>query len=272
MSVLKDAHALIKSGDKTGARTLLEPYLAEKPDSANGWWLMANTVDDVDQQRRYLRRALDANPDHELARNKLADLSGVGDFGFGDDDDEPVDFNYMTADQADYPKPKNDQKKNSGSRTLWIVLGSIFACMCVGTVGIIGTLALLGPAIEDTFDEMIAEIEAELGTPGAASYTVQGSISTGQVVNGTVDVFGDDGWTYQGQAGQSITIEARETDGNMDTVVTLYGPSGSYIDENDDGLAGCCNSLLTVTLPETGEYVIVVGGFSGGGDYELIVR
>ena len=274
MSVLKEAHALIKSGDKTGARDLLEPYLREKPDSANGWWLLANTVDDPYEQRRYLRRVLDVKPDHELALKKLAALGSVADFGFDDENpDEELDFNYGASEQV--PLSKQNKKPNGGSRTLWIVLASVAACGFFACVGIVGGMALLGPAIENTFDDIITELELtpmELvpGEPG--NYVMKGSISTGQTVSSTVDTWDDDGWTFQGQAGQRITIEAVATDNSLDTELYLFGPDDREIDYNDDGPAGGYDSELVVTLPQDGDYLILVSAFGSGGDYNLTVR
>jgi len=59
-------------------------------------------------------------------------------------------------------------------------------------------------------------------------------IDYGQVVTGTVVSDLGDVWAFEGAVGQVITIEMRSEGSELDTYVTLYGPDGSRIGEDDD--------------------------------------
>ncbi|MEB3210334.1 MAG: PPC domain-containing protein, partial [Leptolyngbyaceae bacterium] len=68
--------------------------------------------------------------------------------------------------------------------------------------------------------------------------------------------------TFRGSAGQELFISAESVD--FDTYLTLYGPGGRYVGENDD--YGGTNSGLAVTLPWSGVYTITVGGYDQWAD------
>jgi len=79
-------------------------------------------------------------------------------------------------------------------------------------------------------------------------------------------------YDFQGRAGQSISIDL--TSGAFDTYLILLNSSGEKIDENDDISDQSSNSSLTLTLPYTGAYRVVVNAQdrSGKGSYLLTVR
>lgn len=60
---------------------------------------------------------------------------------------------------------------------------------------------------------------------------------------------------------------------NFDSIITLLGPDGSTLAENDDGPDGTSNSLLFTRINETGAYVIRVRSFgeTGVGNFKLKV-
>ncbi|MBD2449983.1 PPC domain-containing protein [Nostoc sp. FACHB-152] len=60
---------------------------------------------------------------------------------------------------------------------------------------------------------------------------------------------------------------------NFDSIITLLGPDGSTLAENDDGPDGTSNSLLFTRINETGTYVIRVRSFgeTGVGNFKLKV-
>jgi hypothetical protein len=71
--------------------------------------------------------------------------------------------------------------------------------------------------------------------------------------------------------GDNITIDLSSD--NFDTIVTLLGPDGSTVGENDDGPDGTTNSLLFSRIMQTGTYVIRVHAFgeTGVGQFKLKV-
>jgi hypothetical protein len=107
-------------------------------------------------------------------------------------------------------------------------------------------------------------------------------ISAGQAVEGELDeddpVLDADQsfyelWTYQGRAGEQLRISMEAAD--FDTYLAIGRMDGDEFEEiatMDDGGEGT-NSLMEVTLPSDGEYVIRANAFSSGetGAYTLRV-
>jgi hypothetical protein len=104
-----------------------------------------------------------------------------------------------------------------------------------------------------------------IGTDPVADY--QGELAPGS--DRTYDGKWVDRYEYAGSAGETISIHLESE--AFDTQLYLSGPSGRSIASDDDG-GGGTNSLITVTLPETGTYVIYVVPFlDAGGPYELSI-
>lgn len=78
--------------------------------------------------------------------------------------------------------------------------------------------------------------------------------------------------TFQGRAGQSVTISLTSPD--FDTYLALLDPDGQLIGEHDDISPSDSNSLLTLNLPRTGTYSVVVNAYErrGRGRYLLGIR
>ena len=72
-------------------------------------------------------------------------------------------------------------------------------------------------------------------------------------------------------AGDNVVIDL--TSDSFDTIVTLLGPDGSTVGENDDGPDGTTNSLLFARITKTGMYVVRVHAFgeTGVGPFKLKV-
>ncbi len=79
-------------------------------------------------------------------------------------------------------------------------------------------------------------------------------------------------YSFDGEAGQSVRIDLTSSD--FDTYLALFSPNGRLVGENDDISNADTNSRLTVTLPATGPYRVVVNAFdsTGRGQYLLTVR
>ncbi len=60
---------------------------------------------------------------------------------------------------------------------------------------------------------------------------------------------------------------------SFDTIITLLGPNGATVAENDDGPDGTTNSLLFTRIYEAGNYIIRVRSFgeTGVGPFQLKV-
>jgi len=83
-------------------------------------------------------------------------------------------------------------------------------------------------------------------------------------------------WLYQGEAGERLEIRMSSDDFDSYLSLGRTGPDGSFqeITSNDDDPAGGLNSLITVTLPADGEFVIRARSLGGGGagNYTLELR
>jgi len=63
-------------------------------------------------------------------------------------------------------------------------------------------------------------------------------------------------WRLSGRAGQTVTIDLAAT--AFDAYAFLVGPGFESAAPQDDDSGGHCNARLTVRLPRTGDYFIVV--------------
>ena len=79
----------------------------------------------------------------------------------------------------------------------------------------------------------------------------------------------EDTYTFDGQAGQTLTIEL---EGDFDTVLQLKGPDGQLLTSNDD-YGVTLNSTIVIELPATGTYSAIATSYDGlGGTYQIEVR
>lgn len=81
-----------------------------------------------------------------------------------------------------------------------------------------------------------------------------------------------DDYTFDGEAGQSISIRLESQD--FDPYLAIFTPNGRLLAENDDASSSTKNSAITVTLPVPGRYRVVVNAYdnTGRGEYSLTVR
>ena len=114
--------------------------------------------------------------------------------------------------------------------------------------------------------------------PASVTYnqTINGSLSNSDcAVNFDGDIYYTDLYTFNGTAGQQISISMNST--AVDSYLILTTPSGNNSVENDDGGSGSSNARIpangTYTLPETGRYTIQSTSFNSFelGDYTLIL-
>ncbi|MDB9444442.1 PPC domain-containing protein [Sphaerospermopsis kisseleviana CS-549] len=78
-------------------------------------------------------------------------------------------------------------------------------------------------------------------------------------------------YTVKLNKGDNLAIDLSSE--NFDTIITLLGPDGSTVAENDDGPDGTSNSLLFTRIAETGNYIVRVRSFgeTGVGNFKLKV-
>lgn len=307
---LKQAYELIKAKKKQDAVDILRPILKFDDKNADAWWLLANALDDPDEIREALENALRLDLSSDKARKMLDNLNlryppptskTVDEFTLDDDVFEVID-----APDEDY-QPKVYKKgvgavaageegkvivtKPKGRTNPWVIILAIFGACSLISCAVCVALPLAGvsifaPVIEQavndpTFQAALENLPEAITTVAASSDTKQtmpddvqmrGVIEPGQTVQGTVDMFADDGWTFSGSEGRLITIELTG-DANLDTQLYLYNAGGQLIAENDDmDFINNTDSRMELSLPYSGRYTIVVSAFGEGGNYELTMR
>ncbi len=79
-------------------------------------------------------------------------------------------------------------------------------------------------------------------------------------------------YEFEGRAGQSVTINLESSE--FDTYLFLFDNEGTLIDANDDISPGNTNSRLSLQLPYTGSYLVIVNSYdnTGRGRYRLTVE
>lgn len=118
-------------------------------------------------------------------------------------------------------------------------------------LGLATTLALL------TVGAGEARAQARISVGGEAAGRLQDGdqrLDSGEYV---------DVWTFQGRAGQQVTISMSSTE--VDAYLMLRGPAGVSV-WNDDRATGETNARLTVRLPADGEYRISATTYEPGED------
>jgi hypothetical protein len=104
-------------------------------------------------------------------------------------------------------------------------------------------------------------VSGAIAAPGQVGTIVYGQMAQGRLETG--DQTMNDGtfadvWTFQGTAGQAITIDVMSDE--FDAYGQLLDATGNRLAEDDD-TGGNLNARLTYTLPATGQYQIVVNNF-----------
>ena len=137
-----------------------------------------------------------------------------------------------------------------------------------------GTNALLTRTLPDTgrYEVRVHAVDGGTGAYHLAVRTVaEASLAVDAQVAGALEDRATVGrWTFNGTAGQVVSVEANSE--AFDPAVALRLPNGAYLEVDDDSGPGA-NALLTATLPITGPYKVRVRAVDGGtGAYHLSVR
>ncbi|MEL6384100.1 MAG: PPC domain-containing protein [Cyanobacteria bacterium J06626_18] len=77
-------------------------------------------------------------------------------------------------------------------------------------------------------------------------------------------------YTVYLEGGDQVAIDL--TSEEFDTLVTLMGPDGNAVGENDDGPDGTTNSLLFARVTETGTYTVRVRSYAGQGTGQFFLK
>ena len=96
-----------------------------------------------------------------------------------------------------------------------------------------------------------------------------GRIDIGQNIQSALPANGQHVWTFEGAAGQPVSIVLTPAD-KFDAILNLYGPDGQRLVALDEGFSGDAEVVSGFELPLTGDYRILISSFAGdGGAYAL---
>jgi flagellar basal body-associated protein FliL len=109
---------------------------------------------------------------------------------------------------------------------------------------------------------------------GEAEIATDRTIEIGSTASGTLaDSLATHDWTFEGQAGQTVTIRCDPVAGeDTDPRLTLLGPDGETLAQNDDGGGDYSALIDNFALPTDGVYTIQVDSWFSGGSYHLILE
>jgi len=99
LQVVEHALLLMQEEKKKEAQLLLAAFLKQNPQSAPAWWILSQTLDDVEQERDCLERVLRFDPGYEQARTRLGQLM----LNHEQDMTAPVEESIPYPPQADFP-------------------------------------------------------------------------------------------------------------------------------------------------------------------------
>lgn len=130
------------------------------------------------------------------------------------------------------------------------------------------------PSPSESPSSVILEKDGELSPTNSSVLEIDGSLF--------------DQYSFDGRQGQNVTIKVESPD--FDTYLALFDSTGKLIEEADDMGDSCnyqdettkkdfiskgfCNSMLSITLPATGNYKVIVNGRdkTDRGKYTLTIR
>lgn len=98
----------------------------------------------------------------------------------------------------------------------------------------------------------------------------RGALGLGDVVNDSFEGGDLHSWTFEGAAGDAVTIILSPGSDGMDVSFQLLDPAGEILIEVDDTFDGKAETLEAYELPVDGEFTIVIQEFwDAPGEYEL---
>ena len=79
-------------------------------------------------------------------------------------------------------------------------------------------------------------------------------------------------YVFDGEEGQAVTISMVSNE--FDTYLILVDPEGEMLAQNDDVSEANRNSEISITLPETGTYLVIANAYdsTGQGNYSITIR
>jgi hypothetical protein len=174
-----------------------------------------------------------------------------------------------------YMPPALPPKQNKGpNKLLYILIGLILAVFCMCGTCVVG-LAVVGGSIASnpTFQAVLSTGMSMIQAPDRlpANIKKHGSISANETENATATIGVMDTWIYSGKSGEHLTIAAQSNSKSFIPFLGIYDSQGKLLGRSETNSTERTETLA-ITLPSSGTYTILVGGFgSTFGTYTLTV-
>jgi hypothetical protein len=219
-------------------------------------------------------------PDHAQAREKLQQLKSASEFNF-DDSSSAVGFGdslqKAKRDQPIYVEPVQPAKKGNNPVLVILAVIGVVALVICGACFIITTqgVNMMGQAmatVMNSITSMPGSFPKDLSD--ISSVQSNPNINKGDTVQGQVtSPFGAEGYKFNGETGQTITITVTTKEKDFLPEVGLYDPSGKLVDSDSVfSPSGSQGATITTKLSSSGTYTIVVRGFFSEGNFTLATQ
>ena len=115
------------------------------------------------------------------------------------------------------------------------------------------------------------EPSTETKTPEPSSMLLNeaGVLETGDKILSSDQSLYDE-YTFNGQQGQQITISLESSE--FDTYLAVFTPDNELLQEHDDIDQNNSNSQITMTLPKTGTYRVIVNAYDSKGKGKYLIK
>lgn len=278
---LQQAYELIKNGQMEHAASLLAVMLSADPCNADAWWLLALSASDSETRHRALTRLLELRPDDIRARQLLDSISvrqlradsrtAALELGRSRPPPPPPLL------EARLPRLRHREPRRPKppSRRL---PGFVPALLAAGLFGVVGcaVLALVFGISVQWVGRRISELQAPSAVhagalvieeqAGLGDINALGNLGYAQYRSGVISNASQrHAYAFSALAGDWVTLEATTPEAALQLVLSLYDAGGRLVATSDE-------SVISLALPQAGNYRLVISAAAGMGTYNLSLR
>lgn len=236
---LDRAYSLLRDGQSAEALLLLENLIREDPENEDAWWIYANGVTETEAKKNALHHVLRLSQNAERLSKAKSMLQGH--------EQDPYNF------EKPAPNPARPLKADNGfGRFILMGIGALGLFACIGCT-FFYNLRLSFTEMPETFVDM-------------------GELSIGDALEGNLEADDSHAYELNLEAGQAvrIVVQPREANESLFTI-SLYDSERNLVGAMNETALGL--SAMTVEIPETGDYILIVRPFLGlGGEYTVTIE
>ncbi len=288
---LQQAEQYLQAKNYFDARNILLPLVQSNPDNAEAWWLLARAQTDPNTQRDMLKRVVKLDPGNGQALEMLARLdappapqSSSGNLTSPLNSSTPplkttevlsgnsnlVNFGVPVVGTPMATSPSARGRNN----VLFVLLGvaGTLVCLCLICGGIV-TFSVGRIATDPTFQAALGTGIALVGIPKQlpTNALAAGDLTVGHSVESSIGSLQNQAYTYQGSAGEQITVTLTASSSKFAALLGVYDTDGSLIKGTTLTDLSSRNLTISVPLSTSGTYTVLVVGMNNQSSYTLKV-